>query len=164
MRHESAVVRTANLKKVVGNPMMSLGKAAVLLVLHSGAEEAEFLQQGIQGRYRTFKGKVGSMDSSKIFASVETAAKREGLIGDNYREEHALYHSILEAYHGICRGHVGLGNVLRSAGLLFSVIRGPKAPGSDDDGDWIAVALYGYMGAPMKGFEHEVLGLGMNPI
>ena len=144
--------------------MLSLGKLAVLVVLQSEDENADWQAVGAQAGYRVFRGKVGSMDSAKIFAAVETAAKREGYISSHYREEHALYHSILEAYHGICRGDTGLGNVLRSAGLLFSVARGPKTTACKDDGEWIAVAMYGYMGAPMKGYEHEVLGLGMNPI
>ncbi|WP_371376266.1 HutP family protein [Sporomusa aerivorans] len=144
--------------------MISLGKLAILLVLQDETEEALLRQRSNVLGYRIYKGKVGSMDSAKIFAAVETAAKREGFISSNYREEHALYHSILEAYQGICRGHSGLGNVMRSAGLLFCIARGPRTPGNQDDGDWIAVTMYGYMGAPMKGFEHEVLGLGMNPI
>ena len=145
--------------------MISLGKMAVLLVLQDDeAEEAALREQSLQAGYKLYKGKVGSMDSAKIFAAVETAAKREGFISSNYREEHALYHSILEAYQGICRGHVGLGNVLRSAGLLYCIARGPRTANCSTDGEWIAVTMYGYMGAPMKGFEHEVLGLGMNPI
>lgn len=144
--------------------MMSLGKIAVLSVLQTEPEESKLLERVLPLGYKVYKSKVGSMDSAKIFAAVETAAKREGFISDNYREEHALYHSILEAYQGICRGNAGLGNVLRSAGLLYSIVRGNRAAGCDADGEWIAVALYGYMGAPMKGFEHEVLGLGMNPI
>lgn len=144
--------------------MMSLGKIAVLSVLQTESEEVKILDESLTLGYKVYKGKVGSMDSAKIFAAVETAAKREGFISNNYREEHAVYHSILEAYQGICRGNVGLGNVLRSAGLLYSIVRGSRVAGCDTDGEWIAVALYGYMGAPMKGFEHEVLGLGMNPI
>ncbi|MBP2645164.1 MAG: hutP 2 [Firmicutes bacterium] len=143
---------------------VSLGKMAVFLVLHSGQAEDKMMAIGQDSGFRLYKGKVGSMDSAKIFAAVETAAKREGLINSQYREEHALYHSILEAYHGICRGQTGLGNIMRSAGLLFSIVRGPRIPGDADDGDWVAVALYGSMGAPIKGYEHEVLGLGINPV
>lgn len=143
---------------------ISLGKMAVLMVMYSGEDEAVLQKQGWECGYKLYKGKVGSMDSAKIFAAVETAAKKEGLIDQRYREEHALYHSVLEAYHGMCRGQDGLGAILRTAGLLFSIVRGTKLPGNDNDGEWIAVALYGNMGAPIKGYEHEVLGLGMNPI
>ncbi|HWR40189.1 MAG TPA: HutP family protein [Patescibacteria group bacterium] len=143
---------------------LTLGKLAVFLLLQPAAEEAMLQEVGQQWGYRCYKGKVGSMDSAKIFAAIETAAKREGLINNPYREEHALYHSILEAYHGICRGQTGLGNILRSAGLLYSIVRGPRLPGDGSDGEWVAVAIYGSMGAPVKGYEHEVLGLGMNPV
>lgn len=143
---------------------ISLGKMAVFLVLHSGEAEEAMQKLGRECGYKLVKGRVGSMDSAKIFAAVETAAKREGLINDQYREEHALYHCILEAYHGICRGQTGLGNIMRSAGLLFSIVRGSRIPGDEGDGAWVAVALYGSMGAPIKGYEHEVLGLGLNPV
>jgi len=114
--------------------------------------------------YKVVKGRVGSMDSAKIFAAVETAAKKECLINASYRDEHSLYHTVLEAYSGICRGQVGLGNILRTAGLTFSIVRGPRILGDSSDGEWIAVALYGSMGAPVKGNEHEVMGMGINPI
>lgn len=143
---------------------MSLGKLATLLVLLSGEEEKSVSKLGQELGYKLYKGRVGSMDSAKIFAAVETASKKEGIIKANYREEHANYHSILEAYNGICRGEIGLGNVLRSVGLVFSIVRGPRIPGDHLDGDWLAVALYGTMGAPIKGYEHEVLGLGINPV
>ena len=143
---------------------MSLGKLAVLLVLSAGDEEQRLVEKASLNGYKVYKGRVGSMDSAKIFAAVETAAKKEGFISGQYREEHALYHSILEAYHGICRGPDGLGNVLRSAGLLFAIVRGPRLAQDTGDGQWISVALYGNMGAPVKGYEHEVLGLGMNPV
>ncbi|QDR82209.1 HutP family protein [Sporomusa termitida] len=142
----------------------SLGKLAILTIMSGGEDEIALKRQGEKFGYRLYKGKVGSMDSAKIFAAVETAAKKEGLIDQRYREEHALYHSVFEAYSGMCRGQIGLGTVLRSAGLLFCIVRGTKLPGNDADGEWIAVALYGNMGAPIKGYEHEVLGLGINPI
>lgn len=143
---------------------ISIGKMAVLLVMYPGEAEDSLCKQGRECGYRLLRGKVGSMDSAKIFAAIETAAKKEGLIDLRYREEHALYHSALEAYSGMCRGQDGLGTILRSAGLLFSIVRGKRLSGKGDDGEWISVALYGNMGAPIKGYEHEVLGLGMNPI
>ena len=149
---------------VTSGTAFCLGRTAVLLVLYSGEEEETLVADSRSRGYKLCKGKVGSMDSAKIFAAVATAARKEGLIDQRYREEHALYHSVLEAYNGMCRGQDGLGSILRSAGLLFSIVRGHKGPGSDGDGEWIAVALYGNMGAPIRGYEHEVLGLGMNPV
>jgi hut operon positive regulator len=143
---------------------LSIGKAASLLAIASDDDEEVIRKSAKEQGYKLLKGRVGSMDSAKIFASIETAAKKECLIKDNYREEHSLYHSVLEAYNGICRGQVGLGNVLRTAGLVFSIIRGPRVPGDVENGEWIAVVLYGNMGAPVKGFEHEVIGLGVNPV
>lgn len=142
---------------------IKLGKLAVLVAL-SSADDHKASEIGAELGYKLYKGKVGSMDSTKIFAAVETAAKKEGLIKALYREEHAIYHSVLEAYNAICRGQLGLGNVLRSVGLVFSIVRGPRLPGDYTDGEWIAVALYGNMGAPIKGYEHEVIGLGINPV
>ena len=109
-------------------------------------------------------GKVGAMDSQKVVAAVETAAKRNGLINpDVYRESHALYHAIIEALEGVTRGQVQLGAVLRTVGLRFSIIRGNPYDGPEE-GEWIAVAIYGTIGAPVKGLEHEAVGLGINHI
>ncbi|HEY5575742.1 MAG TPA: HutP family protein [Clostridiaceae bacterium] len=143
---------------------LSIGKTALLICMSSESEEEMIRKTSILNGYKVLKGRVGSMDSAKIFAAIETAAKKESLINASYREEHPLYHTVLEAYSGICRGQVGLGNILRTAGLKFSIVRGPRILGDDSDGEWIAVALYGSMGAPVKGYEHEVMGLGINPI
>lgn len=143
---------------------LTIGKLAVLLVVSTPEEEQQLLQVAVRAGYRIYQGRAGSMDPQKIFAAVETAAKRRGLIGDQYREEHALYHSILDAFHGVCRGEVALGSILRSAGLIFAVVRGPRMAGDYSDGEWLAVALYGTIGAPIKGYEHEVMGLGINHI
>ncbi|OPJ62382.1 HutP family protein [Clostridium oryzae] len=143
---------------------LSLGKTA-LLVSMAVEEDEKFIRETAEANgYKVIKGKVGAMDSSKIFAAIETAAKKEHIIESIYRQEHALYHSVLEAYEGICRGQVGLGNVLRTAGLVFSVVKGSRLPNDGSDGEWLAVVLYGNMGAPIKGFEHEVIGLGINPV
>ena len=143
---------------------LSIGKTALLICISSESEEEMLRKASVLNGYKVLKGRVGSMDSAKIFAAIETAAKKECLINASYREEHSLYHTVLEAYSGICRGQVGLGNILRTAGLTFSIVRGPRILGDDSDGEWIAIALYGHMGAPIKGYEHEVMGLGINPI
>jgi hut operon positive regulator len=143
---------------------LSIGKIAVLYAISTKTEGEEIHKKAAKMGYRLYKGSVGSMDSAKIFAAVETAAKKEGLIHPIYREEHSIYHSILEAYTAICRGREGLGNVMRSAGLAFSIVRGPRVPSDTNDGEWIAIVLYGNMGAPIKGYEHEVIGLGINPV
>jgi hut operon positive regulatory protein len=143
---------------------LSIGKIAALVALTSEGEMDEVLKIVKSKGYQLCKGQVGSMDSAKIFAAVETAAKREGIIKNIYREEHAIYHSTLEAFSAICRGQVGLGDVLRTAGLVFSIVRGPRIPGDNDEDEWIAVVMYGNIGAPIRGFEHEVLGLGINPV
>lgn len=64
------------------------------------------------------------MDAKKIVAAIETAASPENLIGENYHEEHALCHAIIEALSGYCRGQVMLGEVLRTVGLTFTIVRG----------------------------------------
>lgn len=147
------------------NVQITIGKLAVLLASsNAGDEEQQLMKIAKQANYKYFKGRAGSMDPEKIFAAVETAAKRRELIGDQYREEHALYHSILDAFQGVCRGEVALGSVLRTAGLIFSIVRGPRIARDYSDGEWLAVALYGTIGAPIKGFEHEAMGLGINHI
>jgi hut operon positive regulator len=138
-----------------------IGREALLLLLDQGRVLSEkFRDDG----WRACKGKVGSMEAHKIVAAIETAAKHEQIIIPNlYRESHALYHAIIEALSGVTRGDNQIGTVLRTVGLTFSVVRGNpyKDP---EEGDWLAVALYGTIGAPVKGLEHEAIGLGINHI
>ncbi len=141
-----------------------IGKSAVLLALY-GNDQSIFptlLNRLEQLGYRTVTGKVGSMEVQKVVAAIETASKKNGMISEAiYREEHALYHAIMEALHGITRGQVELGNVLRTVGLRFAVVRGNPYV-KPEEGEWLAVALYGTIGAPVKGLEHEAIGLGIN--
>lgn len=138
------------------------GKYATLVAL---TDQKTALQ--LQPEFKDFKvvtGKVGSMDLNKVISSVETAAKRSGLIdSDVYRETHALYHAIIEAVEGVTRGRLSVGEVMRTVGLSFSVVRGNPYEDSRE-GEWLAVCFYGTIGAPIKGKEHEALGLGINHI
>jgi len=133
----------------------TLGRTALLSVLSESPEAAR-----VAAPFRVVVGHVGTMDVQRVIAAIETAARREGLINPGYAEEHALYHAILEALHGVGRGQLAFGNLLRTVALRFAIVRGPRLPG--DDTEWIAVALYGTIGQPVKGNEHEVVGLGIN--
>lgn len=139
-----------------------IGRHAILLLLSE--DSSEQLEKLSQMNWKGCTGKVGSMDAQKIVAAIETAAKKNGIIqSDVYRESHALYHAILEALHGVTRGQVQLGSILRTVGLSFAVLRGNPYD-NPEEGDWIAVSLYGTIGAPVKGSEHETIGLGINHI
>jgi hut operon positive regulatory protein len=141
-----------------------IGRNAVLLALMEEEEEAEIIAHLDALEWRYCKGKVGSMELQKIVASIETAAKRNDIVNsDLYREMHALYHAVIEAVQGITRGQVELGDLMRTVGLRFAVVRG-KPYENSDEGEWIAVALYGTIGAPVRGLEHETIGLGINHI
>lgn len=139
-----------------------IGKKALLLVLTDQKIEQDnevFLEE-LPWRYCL--GKVGAMEAHKVVAAIETAAKKNGIIDATiYREIHALYHAIVEAIEGVTRGQIQLGSVLRTVGLRFSIVRGNPYD-TPAEGDWLAVALYGTIGAPVKGLEHEVVGLGIN--
>lgn len=133
----------------------TLGRVALLSVIADDPLQVIAAAKG----FRVTTGHVGTMDSQKLIAAVETAARREGLISAAYAEEHALYHATIEALQGVGRGQLGLGALLRTVGLRFALVRGPRLPG--DDTEWIAVAFYGMIGQPVKGNEHEVVGLGI---
>lgn len=139
-----------------------IGRHATLLLLADDTSQLTKLTE--QLNWKTCIGKVGSMDSQKVVAAIEVAAKQQGVIDtDLYRETHALYHAIIEALHGITRGQMQLGSVMRTVGLRFAVVRGN--PYEDElEGEWLAVAIYGTIGAPVRGLEHETLGLGINHI
>ncbi|HWJ03281.1 MAG TPA: HutP family protein [Verrucomicrobiae bacterium] len=139
----------------------TLGRTALLIAMAEAAEADNLTIKAREQGYGVCTGKVGSMDVQKIIAAVETAAKREAIIDESYRSQHALYHAILDALQGMGRGPLELGNILRTVGLRFVIVRGPRTP-NDREGDWLAVGLYGMIGAPIKGHEHEVCGLGIN--
>lgn len=140
-----------------------IGKIALLLSISEG--DMESLKKYYENKnYVIYKGQAGSMDAKKIVAAIETAASREDIIRENYHEEHALYHAIIEALSGYCRGQVMLGEVLRSAGLTFTIVRGTLIEDDIASGNWIAVVLYGQIGSPRRGFEHEAIGMGIQPI
>lgn len=138
-----------------------IGKEAILLLLR---DENKLSENVREQDWKFCKGKVGSMDGQKVVAAVETAARNQGIIQSGlYRETHAMYHAIIEALSGVTRGSNQIGTVLRTVGLQFSIIRGN--PYDDKaEGEWIAVAFYGTIGAPVKGLEHEAIGLGINHI
>ncbi|GGB59298.1 hut operon transcriptional regulator HutP [Virgibacillus dakarensis] len=138
-----------------------IGKEAMLLLLHNENQLPEELRKL---GWKFCKGKVGSMDGQKVVAAVETAAKNQGIVKTGlYRETHALYHAIIEAVSGVTRGSNQIGTLLRTVGLQFSIVRGNPYQ-NKEEGEWIAVALYGTIGAPVKGLEHEAIGLGINHI
>ncbi|KML01120.1 hut operon transcriptional regulator HutP [Rossellomorea marisflavi] len=145
--------------KTAGNNR--IGKNAMLLLLTERSEE-DWNRHFNELNWSYCTGRIGSMDSQKIVAAIETAAKRSDIVREDlYRDMHALYHAIMEALTGVTRGHAQLGEVLRTVGLSFAVVRGTPYP-REEEGEWIAVALYGTIGAPVKGLEHETIGLGIN--
>ncbi|RPF54016.1 hut operon transcriptional regulator HutP [Aquisalibacillus elongatus] len=141
-----------------------IGKSALQLVLANSDEIEEAETHMKDSDFIYCLGKTGSMELQKVVSAIETAAKRNAVIDEElYREMHALYHAILEALEGVTRGQVSLGDVMRTVGLRFSVVRG-RPYENEAEGEWIAVALYGTIGAPIRGLEHETTGLGINHI
>jgi len=141
-----------------------IGKMALYLVLAEDLTKEDLELKLKELGWLYYVGQVGSMEPNKVVAAIETAAKRNGIIVDNlYRESHALYHAIIDAMHGVTRGQFQLGDILRTVGLRFAIVRGNPYD-NNSEGDWLAVALYGTIGAPVKGLEHETIGLGINHI
>ncbi|WP_071459772.1 hut operon transcriptional regulator HutP [Bacillus massilinigeriensis] len=141
---------------------LAIGKIAILLASLS-EEELTTLNLPLHS-FSFCQGKVGSMNMQKVISAVETAAKRNSLItADYYRETHSLYHAILEGLNGVTRGQAAIGEMSRTVGLRFAIVRG-KPYDNPAEGEWIAVAFYGTIGAPVKGSEHEAIGLGINHI
>lgn len=148
--------------------MAKIGKLTIQLLISSEEEEKELLKKITQLGYKYAIGKSGTMDSKAVIAAIETTAKREGIIinSSTYREEHALYHTAINALRGLCRGEIGIGSLLRTVGVKFVILRGPLDTDSaeKDAGEWLSVGIYGMIGAPIKGFEHEAIGLEINDI
>lgn len=79
-------------------------------------------------------------------------------------EVHSLYHAIIETIQSIGRGIVQFGDILRTVGLTFAIVRGKMSGSVEHEGEWIAVCAYGTIRAPKRGFEHEAVGFGFNHI
>ena len=141
-----------------------IGKIALSISIANDEEKETLIEKYSKQSYHILIGQAGSMDSKNIIASIETAAMRKDFIRENYREEHALYHATMEAFTGYCRGQVELGEVLRSTGLVYTLVRGNLISGDKSSGSWLSVVLYGEIGSPRHGFEHEAIGMGIQPI
>jgi hut operon positive regulator len=143
-----------------------IGKLAILLAVLQEHEWRKSVEQELSTNgFRYTIGRVGAMDMMKVIAAIETAAKNNHIIdSESYREIHAVYHAIIEALQGVGRGEVQFGNILRTVGLTFSIVRGKLFGTAQHEGDWVGVAIYGTIGAPKKGFEHETIGFGFNHI
>lgn len=139
-----------------------IGKITLLLTLADDYKDMKDKYENLG--YTVYKGNIGSMDSKKIVSAIETAACREDIIRENYHEEHALYHAIVEALSGYCRGQVVLGELQRTAGITYTIVRGNLITNDKSSGEWISVVLYGQIGSPRKGFEHEAIGMGIQSI
>lgn len=144
----------------------SLGRLTSLMVLlQHDAEMSKLIEEEMKSReYRYTIGKVGAMDLTKVVAAIETSGKSNKIVDANsYHEVHSLYHAIIEALQGVGRGTIQFGEILRTVGLTFCIARG-KVDVSGQAGEWLSVCIYGTIGAPQKGFEHDVLGFGYNHI
>jgi hut operon positive regulator len=142
-----------------------IGKLTISLLISSVEQEKKLVKKINSFGYKVCIGKVGTMKSSEIIAAIETAAKREGIFdADSYRGEHAIYHTALNALKGLCRGEIGIGDFLRTTGVKFVILKGPLDTTRNDLGEWVCVGIYGMIGAPIKGFEHEAIGLEINTI
>lgn len=142
--------------------MDTLGKMAITIAISDEEKRIRLIEEVRSRNYRICVGKVGTMNTETVVSAILTAAKRENLWDSkSFREEHAFYDTIIEAFNGICRGNLALGNVFRTVGLNFVVIRGKI---NENDGEWVTICMYGTIGAPIKGFEHETIGLGINHI
>jgi len=144
--------------------MDNIGKTAALITLANEEERSQLISTARSFNYQVCTGKVGTMDPGKIISAMMTAAKRENIWdGVSFRQEHALYDAMKEALSGICRGQIALHEIYLSVGLSFTIVCG-QMPTHKSEGKWVAVCLYGTIGAPIKGFEHEAIGLGINHI
>jgi hut operon positive regulator len=137
-----------------------LGKIALKLTLADDDRETSIIAARAKAcGYRVCTGKVGSMDLQHIIGTIETMARKGGVVDEGVVEQHALYHAVYECCSGFMRGSLILGGTLRTLGSRFAIVRG-RVPGLGER-EWLAAAMYGTIGSPSKGFEHEAAGLGM---
>ena len=128
-------------------------------VLMDVVEGAEIMP--VSGPYRAAIGRVGTMDTQDIYAAVLTAAERAKLLDPGLNDANALYHATHDALLGILRDPAGLAPTLRTTSLQYAIMRGPRLLGLLGERDWIAVAMFGSIGAPRPAWEHDAAGLGV---
>lgn len=128
-------------------------------VLMDVVEGAEIMPAS--GPYRAAIGRVGTMDTQDVYASVLTVAERAKLLDPGLNDAHALYHATHDALLGILRDPAGLGPTLRTTALVYAILRGPRKLELRGERDWIAVAMFGSIGAPRPAWEHDAVGLGV---
>jgi hut operon positive regulator len=128
-------------------------------VLMDFVEGAEIMP--VSGPYRAAIGRVGTMDAQDVYASVLTVAERAKLLDPGLNDAHALYHATHDAMLGILRDPAGLGPTFRTTALVYTILRGPRKLELRGERDWIAVAMFGSIGAPRPAWEHDAVGLGV---
>ncbi|SHI78410.1 HutP family protein [Desulfofundulus thermosubterraneus] len=118
--------------------MQTIGRVAIKLAVAEREELPALLAEVERLGYRAVVGKVGSMTAEKVVAAVETAVQREQFLESGYRHVHSLYHAIIEVFYGVCRGQLELGQILRTVGLNFAVVRGPRMiPAEGNNDEWL---------------------------
>lgn len=128
-------------------------------VLMDALDGAEIMP--VSGPYRAAIGRVGTMHTQDVYAAVLTVAERAKLLDPGLNDAHALYHATHDALLGILRDPPGLGPTFRTTALVYAILRGPRLLDLRDERDWIAVAMFGSIGAPRPGWQHDAVGLGV---
>jgi hut operon positive regulatory protein len=119
-----------------------IGKLTISLLISSGLEEEKNLKKIKDLGYKVMCRQSWCHENDIIIAAIETAARRELIYRKeiSYREEHALYHAIIEALKGLCRGEIG-GDLLKSIGIKFVILRGPLEINRNNLGEWMSVGI-----------------------
>lgn len=116
----------------------------------------------VSGPYRAATGRVGTMDTQDIYAAVLTVAERASMLDPGLNDAHALYNATHDALLGVLRDPAGLRPTFRTTALVYAILRGPRVLESRGERDWIAVAMFGSIGAPRAAWEHDAVGLGVS--
>lgn len=160
-RHHGPAMRSSTSTRRRGERpswVAGLGYRAVR-VLMDAVEGAEIAP--LSGPYRAAIGRVGTMDTQEVYAAVLAAAEHASILDPGFNDAHALYHATQDALLGILREPSGLGPTLRTAALIYVILRGPRLLGVAGERDWIAVAMFGSVGVPRPDWEHDAVGLGI---
>lgn len=97
--------------------MAKIGYLTISLLI-SSEEEKELLKKVSNLGQKICMGKTETMDRREIIAAIETTTKREEIFRAGcYREEHAVHHTVLSTSKGLRKGEIGIGNLLKKAGV-----------------------------------------------
>lgn len=128
----------------------TVGRSALLLAMTEERSGEERVKEWLCAcGYNAVATEVsGPLDEfkQKLIKNALTAAIQKKVIKEDPKHQHALVHAVMEAVNGVLISHLANPSLKMKVGIV-------------SDGEWLAVALFGYAALSVP-TNHERVGLG----